>query len=370
MIPKIDRLILKELIGPWVFGVAIFTVLIMAGTFLFEITKYLSQGIDLVTSTYLILLLIPGVAAKTFSMAVLLATLLSFGRLSGDSEIVALKAAGVSIGRIMVPVAGFGLTISLIALSFGEYVVPEATLRAVELRIEISKTLDSRSDQPTFRAIYREDGTLEAMLSARDFDMGNRRLRDAYLITFSESEQPLYLLEAGALQFTDRDDWAIEEGGRLISFDGGPTITLTDGAFPDGIRNPNVTDLDLIAQTLSDLDALGMTDMRTQIERERANPASDPKQVANLEFGYWNKIAIPFAAFVFGLVGAPLGIRSHRTGAASGFWLSVIIIFAYMLLANMMSIYAQGGAISPAVASFAPLVIGLVVAIVLITKRN
>lgn len=370
MTKGVDRLILKELFGPWVFGVAIFSVLIMAGTFLFEITRYLSLGIDLVTSTYLILLLVPGVAAKTFSMAVLLAALLAFGRLSGDSEIVALKAAGVSVGRIMLPVAGFGLAVSLAALAFGEYVVPQATLRAVELRIEISKTLENRAEQPAFRAIYREDGTLEALLTARDFDMGSRRLNSAYLITFDEAQSPVFLLEAGALQFTDRNDWSIEGGGRLLSFDGGPTITLTGSAFPDGVRNPNVTDLDLIAQTLSDLDALGMTDMRLQIERERANPASDPRQIANLEFGYWNKIAIPFAALVFGLVGAPLGIRSHRTGAASGFWLSVIIIFAYMLLANMMSIYAQGGLIPPAAASFAPLFVGLALAIVLIKKRN
>jgi lipopolysaccharide export system permease protein len=59
------------------------------------------------------------------------------------------------------------------------------------------------------------------------------------------------------------------------------------------------------------------------------------------------------------LVGAPLGIRNHRSGAASGFWLAVIIIFIYMLLSNVLAITAQGGAIPAWVASFTPIVLGV-----------
>ncbi|MCH8980291.1 MAG: LptF/LptG family permease, partial [Armatimonadetes bacterium] len=84
----------------------------------------------------------------------------------------------------------------------------------------------------------------------------------------------------------------------------------------------------------------------------------------------WNKLALPLAALVFGLVGAPLGIRNHRAGTATGFALSVVIIFGYMMLANAMSIMAQGGRMPAFIASFTPIVIGLVVAMVLIQRRN
>jgi lipopolysaccharide export system permease protein len=70
------------------------------------------------------------------------------------------------------------------------------------------------------------------------------------------------------------------------------------------------------------------------------------------------------------LLGAPLGIRNVRTGAATGFALSIAIIFGYILLANVMSVWAQGGAIPAYVASFTPLVIGLVAAGVIIWRRN
>jgi lipopolysaccharide export system permease protein len=69
-------------------------------------------------------------------------------------------------------------------------------------------------------------------------------------------------------------------------------------------------------------------------------------------------------------VGAPLGIRNHRTGAASGFWVSVIIIFAYMMTVNFMAQFALGGKIPPSVASFTPIVIGMIFAAYTIHRKN
>ena len=121
---------------------------------------------------------------------------------------------------------------------------------------------------------------------------------------------------------------------------------------------------------LKDLDSLNMRKMRQQIVRARENTRVTPAQIANLEYGYFNKITLPLAALVFGLVGAPLGIRNHRTGAAAGFWMSIMIIFGYMLLTNFMAVYAQGGAIPAYAASFTPLLIGLVFAVVTIRRKN
>ena len=88
------------------------------------------------------------------------------------------------------------------------------------------------------------------------------------------------------------------------------------------------------------------------------------------EFGYWNKIALPLATFVYGMLGAPLGIRRNRTSAAAGFAVAVAIIAAYITLINVLNVYSQGGMIPPVVASFAPIVIGLIAAAVIIRHRN
>ena len=144
---KIDRLVLGEMLMPWLFGVFLFTVLISAGQFLFQITEYLARGADVWATVKLLGLLMPGVMAKTFSMAVLLSALLSFGRLSGDSEIVAMRAGGISVARIMLPVGVFGLIVFGIAMSFNEYFVPRSTLQAIQLRIQIDAELERLTER-------------------------------------------------------------------------------------------------------------------------------------------------------------------------------------------------------------------------------
>jgi lipopolysaccharide export system permease protein len=112
-----------------------------------------------------------------------------------------------------------------------------------------------------------------------------------------------------------------------------------------------------------------MREFREQIRRAKEDKVDD-RQVANLEYGYWNKIALPLSAFVFALVGAPLGIRNHRTGAAAGYVLSVAIILGYFVLSNVMGVLAQGRNVPPVVASFAPVVVGTILAIVTIRRKN
>lgn len=372
---RIDRLIVGELFGPWCFGVAIFTVLIVAGTYLFKITDYVVKGIDMGTITKLTLLFLPGAMAKTFPMAVLLAALLAFGRLSGDSEVVAMKAAGISLVRIMVPVAAFGLAVSILALAFNELVVPRAAYLAKGLQDEITAKLDGSSARPTSYPIY-DGGRMTAQVQARDFSIAERTLRGVTITVYDKAGKAEWILLANRMVFElnkgkldPNDGWSLENGATLLSADGMHVMKIADKVWPTQVPHLQATDEDIVATNLKDLDAFSMADMAKRIRELQASHA--PKnQIANLQYGYWNKLALPLAALVYALVGAPLGVRNHRSGAATGFWLSVIIIFGYMMLANFMAIWAQGGAIPAWVASFLPLMIGVVVAGVTIHRKN
>src|SRR5690242_4095304 len=111
-----------------------FSVITFAGNFLYQFSQYLVSGASPLKVAELTVLFLPSVIIKTFSMAILLATLLGFGRLSSDSEIVALRAAGVSIRRMMVPVAMFSLAIAIVSFLLNEAIVPPATMRGVALQ--------------------------------------------------------------------------------------------------------------------------------------------------------------------------------------------------------------------------------------------
>lgn len=367
---RIDKLLLTEIMGPWVFGVAIFTVLIMAGTYLFKLTDYVVSGISLFTVIELTVMLLPGIMAKTFPMAVLLASLLAFGRLSGDSEIVALRAAGTSLMRIMVTVGVFGMAVSVLAFVFNESLVPAAAIRGVRLQSEIDQKIHGVSYRPTSYPIY-DQGKLRAIVAARDFSMRERTLRGAAIISFDEDGEATGILLADTLRFENERDWEIKGKATITQLpEGRSYASIEQGVWPPQVPRLTFSPDDLIAQRLRELDAYSMRKMAELVENARKNRNFNPAELANLQYGYWNKIAVPLAAFVYALVGAPLGIRNHRTGAAVGFWISVVMIFAYMLIANTMAVAAQGGAIPAWLASFAPIILGLIAAAVIIRARN
>lgn len=357
------------MIGIWCFGVAIFTVLIMAGTYLFKLTEYLVDGIPIMVVAKFSILLMPGIVSKTFPMAVLLATLLAFGRLSGDSEITALKASGASLLRILRPVALFGIAVGVISFIFNEALVPHAALLATSLQKEIKESLSETEIRPEAYPLY-ENGQLVALVAARDFNIADRTLNGATVVAYDQQGKPTYILLAPRLMFTDEKNWEIKGGSTLLSADGTLTIKLKDKIWPSEVPKVTCTPNDLISRRLVDLDALSIQNIRQQIQQAEKDPYFDPGQKINLEFGFWNKIALPLASVVFGLVGAPLGIRNQRVSAASGFWIAVLVIFGYMLTVNAMAIYAKGGAVSAFVASFTPLGIGMLAASIIIYLKN
>lgn len=370
---RIDKLVITELLGPWLFGVGIFTVLIFAGTYLLRFTEYMTLGFGIGTVIKLTLLTLPSVMSKTFSMAMLLAALLSFGRLSSDTEVVALRAAGASIGRIMVPVAAFGLCVAALNFWFDEQVVPFATAQAGILEADLKNT--ARTGTAGATAITVQDGDRLLLIAATEVVISRQEMLNAQITVLQPNSkeestdlQPTATLYASRLVYRDKKNWKIEGGGRIVTAEG--TTRIDGDVWPTSIPNPDVSIQDLLASKLKNADTMKMSEFATQIARLKRSPHPDTKQIANLEYMYYNKISVPLAALVFALVGAPLGIRHHRTGAATGFWLSVVIIFGYTMLANFMAVYAQGGQLAPYLASFTPLVIGLAFAIVTIHRKN
>jgi lipopolysaccharide export system permease protein len=363
------RLVWNELWSPWLFGVGLFTVLIMAASYLMKVTDYVVKGVPLFTVAELVFLLTPGVLAKTFAMAVLLATLLGFGRLSNDSEIVALRAAGASLFQIMAPVALFGVLVAGVAFLMNETIVPAAAYRAAVIQSEIAQTTDVRGVRVQSFPVF-DRGNLRAVIIAKDFSVGSRTIYGATINVYGDDGKTTFILEAPELEYRGEREWRIRGGARLSSVDGSQRVELTGDVWPKAVPQPGFTPEDLFIMTLRDLDSLSMKQTAEQIRRLEENPNADPATINNLQYGFYNKIALPLAAVIYALVGAPLGIRNHRSGTASGLWIAVLIIFAYIWLANFLNILAMSGEIPAYVASFAPLIIGMIAAVVLIWQKN
>ncbi len=374
---RLDRFIVAEMFGPFVFGVAVFTVLLLAATFLLQFTNYVASGISIWTVLSMVALVLPGMLVQTFPMAMLLSALLGFGKMSGESEITAIRAAGASLGRIMIPVAGFGVTVALISFLFGQFVVPAAAIKATILKEEIMAQLDGASARPASYAVTTKDkvngkirNRITSFVTAVYFDFGTRLLRDAQVTAYDQNQQPAFVLFAKELEYQDNQEWRIRGAAHLVSSDGMYYAEIRDGAWPQQIAKPKFSPEDIIAQNAKDMTSLSMNQIEKAIEDAQANPSVLPKQVYNLQKGYWDKIAIPLAAVVYALLGAPLGIRNQRSGGATGFLFAVLIIFAYFMLSNVLFITGQGGAFPAWFASFFPVVLGVIGAMIAIHYKN
>ncbi len=95
----IDKQVMKEIVGPFVFGVMAFSSVFFAGAYLQKLTMMIMDGMPILTALNVVLLYIPTIVVYTLPMSTLLSVLLAVGRMSGDSEIVALYAGGVSLYR-------------------------------------------------------------------------------------------------------------------------------------------------------------------------------------------------------------------------------------------------------------------------------
>lgn len=365
---KIDRLVIKELIGPWIFGVGMFAALLMAAMYLNRIAEYVVRGLSPTLILKITLLLMPAILSKTFAMAMLLAALLGFGRLSSDSEVTALKAAGASVARMVRPVVVFSTTVAIVTFIFNNQVVPPAEAKAMSMSQALVESSLGKSGDPVSLPIV-DNGRLKGQVMAQALDTANERLNGVTVVSYGDKGEPTLYMHCRALEYAGEERWHVLGGGTLVPANGGLIMHFGE-MWPDGIPKVQATPADFTAGGNHDLDVYSMADTLRIIQRGRRDGSLSRSDIHNLEYGYWNKISVALAAFIFGTLGAVLGIRSSRTSAASGFALAIAIIFGYFTLANFMNVWAINGILPAWVASFAPIAIGLVCSGVIMWRRN
>jgi lipopolysaccharide export system permease protein len=362
----LDKHILSELIGPFVFGVAAFTSLMFAGQDLMKMTAYVGQYHAPISLIFkLVALRMPTIVVYTLPMAMLLATLIGFGRLSSDSEVVALFAGGISFFRIAVPVVLMAVTVTVLSFWMNESVVPitDAQFHSIERKLENS-TLGR--EKPFMEIIDNKGDTASILYVQHGMSLETHILHDIALIQYWNNVPTtfFYAREAvwkgGATNGENR--WVLKDGyaktlgngpSTAVDFQGPKTFTLQIDRTPDQMA---------LTQT-------AVVDMSFYQLRRYLRMVKDSSQDLNeAKVEMYEKLAIPLASLVFALVGAPLGLRPQRTSSALGLGLSIVIIFAYWVLMQYMTVLGSTGLVNPAVAAFVPTFAGVATGVLLVAR--
>ena len=133
------RYVLKELIGPFLASLFGITFLFVVDFLVKILDNVLSKGLPASTVIEIFVLNLAWMLSLSIPMAVLVASLMTFGRMSGDQEITAVKAAGISPLSLMRPVLLVALLLSVLMVVFNNWVLPEANHRSVELMNAVSR---------------------------------------------------------------------------------------------------------------------------------------------------------------------------------------------------------------------------------------
>jgi lipopolysaccharide export system permease protein len=297
---------------------------------------------------------LPQVVVFTCPMSMLLAGLLAFGRLSGESELTAMKAAGISFLRIAFPGLVFCLVVSLICLWVNDNVVPRSMKRAFDILIQTQKKDPFQKSLLTSARTMPSTGQ-EQMLYAQEIHLDIGQMRGVYIHYFAGNFRVREIYAENSTW--DGEHWHLLNT-RETTYDRGlpshesatkKEVVLNDEESPPSPQalstrdfRPEEMSRRELAEKLAALPKLDGGDENAQRKRNR--------YLVML----YQKLALPWTSLTFGGFAIPLGVRPHRSSRSMGVGLAVLFILIYYVLMTVGMIFGETGAMDARLAAWLP----------------
>jgi lipopolysaccharide export system permease protein len=353
----IDKYIITEMLGPFIFGVATFTILFFAGGQMTIVTRLIAEGNSTVMEALSYAFnTLPAIFVLTFPMAVLLSALLAFGRLSGESELIAMRAGGIGFIRTAAPAILLSLVISVGVFFLNNYVAPDATYHSRNVFIDhFMRTDDNIVENMIIRETL-DDGT-ETVIFFKKLFPDENRMENVTIQYFNDNRRTREVFADEAYYKNEISKWYLREA-HISTFEDGPAsqfMSVSSEVFMPLGKSPQ----QLSSERERRHEEMDLATLRENIDRmerdlERLVASGETEDVQKLKrrinlfnVSYHEKIAIPFACLVFALFAIPLAIRPHRTSRAFGLGLSIVFIFVYYVLISAGHTLGENGQIPP-----------------------
>jgi LPS export ABC transporter permease LptF/LPS export ABC transporter permease LptG len=332
----LDRYIVREVLRHALLGLIIFTFVLFVPKLVRLMELFVRHSGSGSQIALLFLCIIPSVLIFTIPMAVLVGVLLGLGRMSMDSEIIALTALGISRKRILLPVGVIAVLGAFLTLLITCWLAPKSlrTFRGIEgdlLTSQISFQVQPRVFDERFphMVLYIND-VLASGTHWNGVFLAEAGVESGSRITLAESAIVVADPKLGKLE---------------LHLNGGSTHEFAR-------TDPNHYSVTAFGQSDWPIEVNGLADAKARELSIQERPTS---QLWNERGNRWRearvelhqRFAFPIACFVFALVAVPLGAQPRRGGRAAGTLLAVIVIGAYYLLFILGAGMARQGVLPP-----------------------
>ncbi len=343
--------ILKEILPIFLIGMMVFTIILLMDKILKLIEMIVTRGVSLSDILMLLLYLSPSFLIFTIPMSVLLSTLISFGRLSGDSEITAFKASGLSLYQLFLPVSIFSIAAYLLTTLCVFYGLPWGNHG---FRTTLYKVAQSKADIEIKERVFNDlfDGLV---VYVEKVPIQGEKMEGILIYDERDQEKTNTIFaREGVLSSNPKSQEVILRlfDGDIHRFDSGADVYQKIKFNAYDLKLELAKALSTMGKKLRDHE-LSVEDIKQRIEKKKGSGEDATPQEVELHKRY----AIPFACIVFGLIGVPLGIQPRRSGRSFGFVFSILLLLAYYISLTGSEILALRRTIPPYLAGWAPNVI-------------
>lgn len=349
MFRTLDRYIIRETLAPFGLTLLILTFLLQIPTIMEVAEQLIAKGVTLPIIGRILLTLLPSSLALTIPISLLVGLLMALGRLSADREAVAMQACGVSLYRILRPVA----LMALVGTAVTAYIMIEAMPRANQTyRDIIFRIIQAKAEGDVRPRVFFDDFP-NLVLYVRDVPANTRGWKGVFLAdTRNPGETQLLTADRGHFVLdpaTRRVDLILEEGVlhrskaetpaqyELQEFDSLTVQLDPETVFPRQGLTPGDNELSI-------------PQLRTKARQLREQGMSPHNPIMAIQ----RKYTIPVACLVFGLIALVLGVTHRKDGKNAGFVIGIAVVLVYYVLMYMGEALAKGQKVPAELALWIP----------------
>ncbi len=337
MLRTLDRYIIRETLAPFGLTLIILTFLLQIPTIMDVAEKLIAKGVTLPIIGRILVTLLPSSLALTIPISLLVGLLMALGRLSADREAVAMQACGVSLYRILRPIA----LMALVATAATAWIMIEAMPRANQSFRDITfRIIQAKAESDVRPRVFFEEFP-NLVLYVRDVPANTRGWKGVFLAdTRNPGETQLLTAERGHFVLEPaqrRVDLILEDGilhrskadtpaqYELQQFESLTVQLDPETVFPRSGLTPGDNELTI-------------PQLRTKARQMREQGLSPHGPIMAIQ----RKYTIPVACLVFGLIALVLGVTHRKDGKNAGFVIGIAVVLVYYVLMYVGEGLAKG----------------------------
>lgn len=352
---------LKEFLGPLFLALGVLTFVMLLGNLVKIADLVINKGVNIYTVSKLFLFMIPYLLTYTVPIAALTAVLMSLGRLSSDNEIITIKASGINLFTLIMPLLIVGLILSLILTIFNDRVIPYAHYASRKTLVEVG--------------VKNPAAALEPGVFINSFEK--------YVIFIYQIDQNklsnirIYEPQEGKPART-----IVAKRGEFIAMPEQKMVKLKlmDGSSdePDPENPNNFYKLNFktyfITLNLSQMQGNKKIEKKPkdmtikELEKEIAKLKKEKIDYTPLLTEINKKVSLAFSCFSFMLLGSSLAIITRRREKSINFGIAFLIVGIYYLLLLGSEALSLQGYLNPVIAMWLPNIILGTIGVVLTYK--